>query len=171
MSLDTTKLKGQTVNLLDSLPEPGENAFDFTFVKPDLSEGSLYDYEGKVRVLIAVPSLDTGLCAMETREFNKRLADYKDVVGFVISKDTPFAMRRFCELEGIQNVIGASDFRYTDFTREYNTEMINGNMKGLSARAIFIVDQQNKIRYVQLVPEIAQEPDYDAVIKALEGLL
>jgi thiol peroxidase len=170
MNLERTKLKGQTVNLLDSLPEPGENAFDFTFVKPDFTEGSLYDYEGKLRVLIGVPSLDTGTCARETREFNKRLEGMKDVVGFVISKDTPFAMRRFCEVEGINNVIAASDFRYTDFTREYNTEMINGTLKGLSARVIFIVDPQNKIRYVQLAPEVSLEPDYDAVMRALESL-
>ncbi|MBX7202188.1 MAG: thiol peroxidase [Bacteroidia bacterium] len=172
MSLDSTKLKGHPVSLLDALPEVGENAFDFTFVKPDLSEGSLYDFEGKIRVLIGVPSLDTGVCAKEAREFNKRLEGMKDkgVVGFVISKDTPFAMRRFCELEGIQNVIAASDFRYTDFTREYGTEMISGALKGLSARVIFIIDQQNKIRYVQLVPEVTDEPDYDAVLKALEAI-
>lgn len=171
MSLDRTKYKGQPVSLLDTLPEPGENAFDFTYVKPDLSEGSLYDYEGKVRVLIGLPSLDTGVCQMETRQFNQRLNGKSGVVGFVISKDLPFAMRRFCEAEGIDNVISASDYRYTDFTREYNTEMIDGPLKGLSARSIFVVDQKNKIRYVQLVPEVTQEPDYDAVMKAVESLL
>lgn len=163
-------MKGQPVNLLGSLPDVGETAFDFTFVKPDLSEGSLYDNEGKVRVLIAVPSLDTSVCQKETKEFNQRLDGYGDVVGYVISKDTPFAMRRVCELEGIKNVIAASDFRYTDFTREYNTEMINGALKGLSARAVFVVDKENKIRYVQLVPEIGQEPDYDAVLREIEAL-
>lgn len=171
MILDTTIVRNEKVNLLDALPEPGENAFDFTFVKPDLTEGSLFDYEGKVRVLLGVPSLDLGVCQTETRKFNERLAEKKDVVGFVISKDTPFAMKRFCELEGIQNVIGASDFRYSDFTREYNTEMINGAFKGLSARAVFVVDQKNKIRYVELVPEVGKEPDYDKVMQAVEDLL
>lgn len=169
--LDTTIVRGEKVNLLDSLPEVGENAFDFTFVKPDLTEGSLYDYEGKVKVLIAVPSLDLGVCQTETRQFNERLSEKKDVIGFVISKDTPFAMKRFCELEGIKNVIGASDFRYNDFTSEYSTEMTNGAFKGLSARAVFVVDRENKIRYVELVPEVGKEPDYDQVMKAVDSLL
>jgi thiol peroxidase len=171
MALETTHLKGKLVNLLDSLPEINENAFDFTFVKPDMTEGSLYDYEGKVRVLIGVPSLDTGLCAIETRQFNQRLDKKEGVVGFVISKDTPYAMRRFCELEGITNVIGASDFRYTDFTREYCTEMIDGPMKGLGARAVFVVDQKNVIKYVELTPDITVEPNYDRVMEEVDKLL
>jgi len=171
MALETTALKGKPVNLIDSLPEVNEIAFDFTFVKPDLTEGSLYDYEGKVRVLIGVPSLDTGLCALETRQFNQRLDKKEGVVGLVVSKDTPYAMRRFCELEGITNVIGASDFRYTDFTREYNTEMADGPMKGLSARAVFVVDQKNVIRYVELTPDITVEPNYDRIMEEVDKLL
>lgn len=171
MSLQTTKFGGRTVNLLDPLPEVNENAFDFTFVKTDLSEGTLYDYDDKIKVLLGVPSLDTGICQTETRKFNERLGGMEGVVGIVISKDLPFAMKRFCETEGIANIISASDFRYTDFTREYGTEMIDGPLKGLSARAIFVIDKENKIRYVELTPEITVEPNYDAVIEAVKSLV
>jgi thiol peroxidase len=171
MSLQTTKFGGRPVNLLDPLPEVNENAFDFTFVKTDLSEGTLYDYDNKIKVLLGVPSLDTGICQTETRKFNERLGAMEGVVGIVISKDLPFAMKRFCETEGITNIISASDFRYTDFTREYGTEMIDGPLKGLSARAIFVVDKENKIRYVELTPDITVEPDYDSVIEAVKSLM
>ena len=171
MLLDTTSLKGQPVALLDSLPEPNEIAFDFTFVKMDFTEGSLYDYEGKVKVLIGVPSLDTDTCQNETRKFNERLAGKKGVVGLVISKDLPYAMKRFCETEGLNNVIPVSDFRYTDFTREFGTEMTNGKLKGLSARTVFIVDKANIIRYVELTPDISAEPNYDKILEEVDKLL
>lgn len=171
MSLQTTSFKGRPVNLLDPLPEVEENAFDFTFVKTDLSESSLYDYENKVKVVIGVPSLDIGICQRETREFNERLAKKEGVIGIIISKDLPFAMKRFCEAEGIENVVSASDYRYNDFTREYGTEMLDGPLKGLSARAVFIIDKQNKIRYVELTKDIIEEPNYDRVIEALDALL
>jgi thiol peroxidase len=171
MSLETTSFKGKPVELLEELPGVNQDAFDFTFVKTDLSESSLYDFDGKVKVLIAVPSLDTGICQRETRQFNERLNDKKGVVGIVISKDLPFAMKRFCETEGLNNIVSASDFRYLDFTREYGTEMVDGPLKGLSARAVFVVDQNNKIRYVELTPDVIAEPDYDKVMAAVDQLL
>jgi thioredoxin-dependent peroxiredoxin len=171
MSLQTTSFKGRPVNLLDPLPEVEENAFDFTFVKTDLSESSLYDYEDKIKVVIGVPSLDTGICQRETREFNERLAKKEGVIGIIISKDLPFAMKRFCEAEGIENVVSASDYRYNDFTREYGTEMLDGPLKGLSARTVFIIDRDNKIRYVELTRDVIEEPNYDKVIEALDAML
>ena len=171
MSLETTSFKGKPVELLEELPGVNQDAFDFTFVKTDLSESSLYDFDGKVKVLIAVPSLDTGICQRETRQFNERLNDKKGVVGIVVSKDLPFAMKRFCETEGLTNIVSASDFRYLDFTREYGTEMVDGPLKGLSARAVFVVDQNNKIRYVELTPDVIAEPDYDKVMAAVDQLL
>ena len=171
MSLQTTSFKGRPVNLLDPLPEVEENAFDFTFVKTDLSESSLYDYEDKIKVVIGVPSLDTGICQRETREFNERLAKKEGVIGIIISKDLPFAMKRFCEAEGIENVVSASDYRYNDFTREYGTEMLDGPLKGLSARTVFIIDRDNKIRYVELTIDVIEEPNYDKVIEALDAML
>ena len=171
MSLQTTSFKGRPVNLLDPLPEVEENAFDFTFVKTDLSESSLYDYEDKIKVVIGVPSIDTGICQRETREFNERLAKKEGVIGIIISKDLPFAMKRFCEAEGIENVVSASDYRYNDFTREYGTEMLDGPLKGLSARTVFIIDRDNKIRYVELTIDVIEEPNYDKVIEALDAML
>jgi thiol peroxidase len=171
MSLETTAFNGKPVELLEELPGINQEAFDFTFVNTDLTEGSLYDFDGKVKVLIAVPSLDTGICQRETRQFNERLNQKDGVVGIVISKDLPFAMKRFCEAEGLSNIVSASDFRYLDFTREYGTEMVDGPLKGLSARAVFVVDQNNKIRYVELTPDIILEPDYDKVIAEVDKLL
>ena len=170
MSLETTAFNGKPVELLEELPGVNQEAFDFTFVNTDLTEGSLYDFEGKIKVLIAVPSLDTGICQRETRQFNERLNQKEGVVGIVISKDLPFAMKRFCETEGLSNIVSASDFRYLDFTREYGTEMMDGPLKGLSARAVFVVDQNNKIRYVELTPDIILEPNYDKIMEVVNQL-
>jgi thioredoxin-dependent peroxiredoxin len=164
-------LKGNTTTIKGDLPTIGSKAPDFKFVKTDLSEGTLYAEGAKVKVIIAVPSLDTGVCALETRQFNQKLADKNNVTGVVISKDLPFAMRRFCETEGIKNIVSASDFRYDEFSQHYNVEITDGPMKGLSARAVFVVDAQNIIRYVELVPEITQEPHYDQVMAAVDQLL
>lgn len=171
MSLNSTKFKGNPVNLLNKIPEVGKKAFDFTFVKTDLTEGSLYDLEEKVKVILSVPSLDTGVCQIETKKFNEKLSALDGVMGIVISKDLPFAMKRFCETEGIKNVFSGSDYRYQDFGQEFNVEMIDGPMKGLLARAVFVLDKENTIKYAELVPEITQEPDYDKAIEAVKSLL
>jgi len=163
-------LKGNATRIKGDLPAIGSTAPDFKFVKTDLSESSLYGETNKVKVIIAVPSLDTGVCAIETRQFNQKLADKTNVTGVVISKDLPFAMRRFCETEGIKNVVSASDFRYNEFSQKYNTEITEGPMQGLSARAVFVVDARNVIRYTELVPEIAQEPDYEKVMAVIDKL-
>ena len=164
-------LKGNTTRIKGDLPAIGSIAPDFKFVKTDLTDSSLYEEGSKVKVIIAVPSLDTGVCALETRQFNQKLANKANVTGVVISKDLPFAMRRFCETEGIKNVVSASDFRFNEFSQKYNTEITEGPMKGLSARAVFVVDANHVIRYTELVPEIAQEPDYDQVMAAVDKLL
>lgn len=164
-------LKGNPISLKGSLPGVGQTAPDFKYVKTDLSEDSLYNAGNKVKVVIAVPSLDTSVCALETRQFNQKLANKTGVQGIVVSKDLPFAMKRFCETEGIANVASGSDFRYNEFSQKYNTEILDGGLKGLSARAVIVVDQNNVVRYTELVPEIAQEPDYDKVLKALDSLL
>jgi thiol peroxidase len=164
-------LKGNPVTIKGDLPAAGSTAPDFKFVKTDLSESSLYAEGNKVKVIIAVPSLDTGVCAIETRQFNQKLANKANVTGVVISKDLPFAMRRFCETEGIQNVVSASDFRYNEFSKKYNTEIMDGPMLGLSSRAVFVVDGNNVIQYTELVPEIATEPDYEKIMAAVDKLL
>lgn len=166
----TVTFKGNTVSIQGEIPQEGSQAHDFKFVKQDLSEASLFDYDNKIKVILAVPSLDTGVCAMETKKFNQKLADFSDVEAIVISKDLPFAMGRFCETERIENVTSASDFRYNDFGSKYNTDMIEGPLKGLSSRAVFVVDRDNTIQYTELVPEITQEPDYDKAMEVVERL-
>ena len=170
--MSSVKLKGTPYSIKGDIPAAGMPALDFTFVKADLSEASLFDdFDGKIKVLIAVPSLDTGVCQMETRKFNEQLSGKSNVVGIVVSEDLPFAMKRFCEADGIKNVVIASDYRYRDFINEYNTEILSGPMKGLSARAVFVVDKNNKIRYSELVPEIGQEPQYEKALAVVESLL
>jgi len=170
--MSSVTLKGTRYSIKDDIPEVGENARDFTFVKADLSEASLVDdFSNQVVVIIAVPSLDTGVCQIETKKFNEELSQRKGVSGIVISKDLPFAMNRFCEAEGIKNVTIASDYRYNDFIHEYNTEILSGPLKGLSARAVFVVDKNSKIKYAELVPEIGQEPEYDKALAVVDSLI
>lgn len=163
-------LKGNAVSIKGDLPGLGTTAVDFTFVKTDLSEGTLYGQGDIIKVIIAVPSLDTSTCALETRQFNQKLANETGVKALVISKDLPFAMKRFCETEGIANVVSGSDFRSSEFIQKYNTEILDGPLKGLSARAIIVVDKNNIVRYTELVSEISAEPNYDHVLKAIAGL-
>jgi thiol peroxidase len=169
--MPTVTFKGKTVKLKGNLPKLNSEAEDFTFVKNDLSEQSLYDLGDLIKVIIAVPSLDTGVCAAEARKFNEKLGTRSHVVGVVISKDLPFAQKRFCETDGIKNIITVSDFRYSDFTQTFNTEMIDGPLKGLSARAVFVLDEDNVITYSELVPEVTTEPDYDKILKAVDDLI
>lgn len=165
------KFKGEEVNLKGQPLKKGDKAEDFTFVKEDLSEASLFDYKDKVKVIIAVPSLDTGVCQKETRRFSEELQQKDGVVGLVVSKDLPFAMKRFCSNEGIDNVISASDFRYSDFSNEYNLEMIDGPLKGLLARVVYVVDKDNNITYSEFVDDITHEPDYDAAMNEVKNLI
>lgn len=166
----TTKFKGNEIKLNGTIPALNSKAPDFTFVKTDLSESSFYQMKSKVKVIIALPSLDTGVCQMETRAFNQKLAGLKDVEGIVISKDLPFAMKRFCETEGIENITSASDFR-GNFTDKYKTEMTEGALKGLSARIVFVVDDKNDIKFIDIAPDITSEPDYESVLNSVKSLL
>ena len=167
--MNKTKFKGSDINLKGDVPQAGSKAPDFTFVKEDLSEGKLSDLGGKKKIIIAVPSLDTGICQIETKRFNTELAKRKDVVGIVVSKDLPFAMKRFCAAEGIENVQIASDFR-GNFTSHYNTEMTNGPLKGLSARAVFVLDENNNIKHTELVSEVTEEPNYDEILAVVDSM-
>ncbi len=169
--MTTVNLKGSPVAIKGEIPAANTSAENFSFVKADLSEASLDDFGGKVKVLLAVPSLDTGVCAIETKRFNEELSTMDGVEAIVISKDLPFAMNRFCETNGIENVTSASDFRYNSFTQQYNTEILEGPLKGLSSRAVFVVDQNNQITYSELVPEITQEPNYEAALAAINDLI
>ena len=168
--IDSVTLKGSEVLLKGEIPEVGEIAPDFTVVKKDLMEMSLYDIEDKNKVILTLPSVDTKICAMESARFNKDLSGIDGLEVIAVSKDLPFALKRFCEADGIQNLTLCSDFRYGDFGTEFNVEMVNGPLKGLLARSIFILDKTNRIKYIELVPEITREPNYEAALKAVKTL-
>ncbi|MCF8276543.1 MAG: thiol peroxidase [Flavobacteriales bacterium] len=167
---ETVKLKGSPVLLKGYIPEVGEIAPDFTFVQADMNEKSLYDFEGLNKIIISLPSIDTGICALETKKFNEAVSKLENVICISVSKDLPFALKRFCGAEGIENVRAVSDFRYSDFANEYNLEMVNSPLKMLLARAVFVLDTKNKIHYVELVEDITYEPNYDKALAALAKL-
>jgi thioredoxin-dependent peroxiredoxin len=171
MNIDSVTLGGKPAQLSGKVLQVGDTAPEFTFVSEKLKELSSYNLNHKALVLIAVPSLDTGVCAKETRHFNEILASKDGVVGVTMSLDLPFAMKRFCELEGIKNIIAGTDFRYHEFAKAFNVDITEGPFKGLLARAVFVVDADNVIRYSELVPEIGQEPNYDKVLAAVDSLI
>ncbi|OOV40937.1 lipid hydroperoxide peroxidase [Leptospira kirschneri serovar Pomona] len=166
-------LKGNPVQLEGKIPSPGDKAPDFKAIKQDLSEFSLKDYAGKVKILVAVPSLDTSVCALETKAFNEKAAGMSNVTTLVISGDLPFAMGRFCTTEGINspNLITGSQYRDFSFSKAYGTHIADGPLKGLSARAVFVLDKSDTVRYVEIVPEITTEPNYTAAIAAANAAL
>jgi thiol peroxidase len=160
-----TKLGENTVNTIGNLPAIGAPAPDFTLTGIDLKEVDLKNFAGKNIILNIFPSIDTGVCAISVREFNKRAASAANTVVLCISKDLPFAFKRFCAAEGIDKVVPLSDFRNKGFSKSYGVELIDGNFMGLDARAIVVIDVHGKIKYTQLVPAIGQEPDYEAALK------
>ncbi|MCD8261058.1 MAG: thiol peroxidase [Bacteroides sp.] len=162
-------LNGQPVKLAGEFIKPGEVALDFTLTKRDLSPFSLSDIKGKNVVLNIFPSLDTGICATSVRKFNKMAADMPDTVVLAISKDLPFAQERFCTTEGIENVIALSDFRFSDFDTNYGIQISEGPMLGLLARAVVVIGKDGRVKYTELVPEIKQEPNYEAALEAIKG--
>lgn len=155
-------LKGKPIHTYSNLPEIGSTVPDFTLVNKDLEDVSLKDFPGK-KILSIVPSLDTAVCSTSAKKFDKE----QDPTILVISKDLPFAQKRFCELEKTKNIHTLSDMRVTSFGKDYGVLMIDGPLKGLFARAIIIVDENNKVLYTELVGEITEEPDYK---KALNNL-
>jgi len=162
-----TKLGENTVNTVGALPAIGSVAPDFTLTQNDLKEVSSKAFSGKNIVMNIFPSVDTGVCSASVREFNKRAVTLNNTVVLCISKDLPFAMKRFCGAEGIDQVITLSDFRGKGFSKAYGVELIDGGFAGLFARAVIVVGTDGKVKYTELVPAIGQEPNYDAALKAL----
>lgn len=160
-------LKGNPINTNGEMPSPGSVAPEFKLVKSDLSEVSLSSFVGKKVILNIFPSIDTGTCATSVREFNKRAGSLENTVVLCISKDLPFAQARFCGAEGIDSVMTLSAFRDGDFAKNYGVEMIDGPLKGLTARSVVVIDEQGQIKYEELVPEIVNEPNYEFALKAL----
>ncbi|MDD2996926.1 MAG: thiol peroxidase [Paludibacter sp.] len=153
--------KGSAVNTNGSLPAVGTQAPDFKLVGAGLNEISLADFKGKRVVLNIFPSIDTGVCAASVRNFNKWASGNDNAVVICVSKDLPFAASRFCGAEGLENVITASDFRYNNFATDYGVLMTDGPLAGLMARSVVAIDENGKVVYNQLVPEIVEEPNYE----------
>jgi thiol peroxidase len=160
-------LGGNPINTNGDLPKTGTKSPDFTLVKTDMSEASLKDVTGKKVILNIFPSVDTGVCAMSIRKFNEKAAALDNTVVLCISKDLPFAQKRFCGAEGIENVVMLSGYRNNTFAKEYGVEVLDGGFKGLDARAVVVLDADHKVIYSELVSEIGTEPNYEAALKAL----
>ncbi|WP_230976066.1 thiol peroxidase [Gulosibacter hominis] len=157
-----------TINLAHDLPAVGSKAPDFTLVGTDLEPVKLSDFAGKRVVLNIFPSIDTGVCAASVRRFNELAAGFDNTVVVCVSADLPFAQERFCGAEGIENVVSASTFR-SSFGNDYGVLMVDGPLEALLARAVVVIDTDGTVRHVELVPEIGQEPDYDAAKAALSA--
>jgi thioredoxin-dependent peroxiredoxin len=158
--------KGNPINTSGSLPSVGSRAPDFSVVAVDLAEKTLESYAGKKKVLTVNPSYDTGVCQATARKFNEALSGRSDVVVLAVSADLPFAQKRFCEGEGLSNVVPLSTFR-SSFGKDYGLTLVDGPLRGLLARAVLVLDERNTVVFSQLVPEIATEPDYAGVSAAL----
>ncbi|MBN1569039.1 MAG: thiol peroxidase [Acidobacteria bacterium] len=160
--------KGSPFNTAGSLPGVGSAAPDFRIIRMDLTPLSLSELKGKRVILNIFPSLDTGVCAASVRRFNAEASKLSNTVVLCISKDLPFAQKRFCVAEGLENVIPGSDFRDSSFGNAYGVQITDGPLEGLHSRAIVIIDEKGKVVYTEQVPEIAQEPDYDRALAALK---
>ncbi|GHT27853.1 putative thiol peroxidase [Bacteroidia bacterium] len=158
---------GTPVHTNGSLPSKRTIAPDFTGVKNDLSELSLYSLKGKRVILNVFPSLDTAVCAASVRRFNKEAAGLTNTVVLAISKDLPFAQGRFCTAEGIDRVIPLSVFRDSTFENSYSLLLVDGLLKGLLTRAVLVLNEASEIIYSELVPEITTEPKYEAALASL----
>ncbi|HOE00698.1 MAG: thiol peroxidase [Kiritimatiellia bacterium] len=163
----TVTFHGNPVEVAGSLPAKGSAAPDFTLAKTDLSDVSLKDFAGKKKILNIVPSLDTGVCATSARKFNEAVAKLSDVVLLNISADLPFAAGRFCDSNGLKNIVALSTFRSPGFAQAYGVKITSGPLAGLNTRAIVVLDAANQVVHTQLVPEIGQEPDYAAALAAV----
>lgn len=166
-NMATVTLKGNPFNTNGDLPKVGEQAPDFELKKADLSATNLSDYQGQSLILNIFPSIDTATCAASVREFNKRAAELPNTKVLCVSRDLPFAQKRFCGAEGIENVLTASDFANGEFGKNYGLELQNGPLQALHARAVVVVDANGIVKHTELVSEIADEPNYDAALASL----
>ncbi|MDD2462717.1 MAG: thiol peroxidase [Desulfobulbus sp.] len=161
-------LKGNAIDTIGELPAKGSAAPNFTLVKTDLAEVTLADYKGKKVVLNIFPSIDTPVCAASVRCFNKVAGENDNTVVLCISADLPFAHTRFCETDGLKNVESLSVFRSPAFGKDYGVTITTGPIAGLLSRAIVVIDAAGKVAYTEQVPEITQEPNYDAALAAIK---
>jgi len=165
--MSTVTLAGKPVSVAGSFPQKGATAPDFSLTGQDLADNTLAAYAGKRKILNIVPSLDTPTCATSTRKFNEKASSLGNTVVLVIAADLPFAMSRFCGAEGLERVVTLSTFRDRGFHERYGVDITDGPLRGLTARAVVVLDENNRVLHSQLVSEIKQEPDYDAALAAL----
>lgn len=161
-------LKGNEISTSGDLPAVGSKAPEFKLTKTDLSDVTLADLSGKRVVLNIFPSVDTPTCAASVRRFNKEASELANTIVLCISKDLPFALKRFCGAEGLENVVPASEMRNSSFTDNYGVKITSGALEGLMSRAIVVVNENGDVVYTEQVPEIAQEPDYTKAIESLK---
>ena len=166
--MTTVTLRGNPVEVAGSLPQPGEAAPAFKLTAADLADVGLGAYAGKRKVLNIVPSLDTPTCATSTRKFNAEAASLDNTVVLVVSADLPFAAKRFCTTEGLENVVTLSNFRSPSFAKDWGVALASGPLAGLTARAVVVLDAGDKVLHSELVGEIGNEPDYAAALAVLK---
>lgn len=160
-------LGGNPIHTSGELPKVGSKLADFHLTKTDLSTASLEDFAGKKLVLNIFPSVDTGTCAASVRTFNKKASEFQNTNVLCISRDLPFAQKRFCGAEGLENVVNLSDFKDGSFGKSNGLEITDGPLAGLHSRSIIVVDEKGTVLYTEQVAEIADEPNYDAAIAVL----
>jgi thiol peroxidase len=160
-------LMGNEINTNGDLPKAGDAAPDFSLVNEKLNDITLGNYKAKKKLLNIVPSLDTEVCALSTKKFNDAAKEKTDVAFITVSADLPFAMSRFCKAEGTDNVVTLSMMRSRKFAKDYGVLIEEGPLAGITARAVVVINEDNNVIYSELVPEIAQEPDYGAALAAL----
>lgn len=163
----TITFHGNSVTTNGELPAVGAVAPDFKLVNGELQDVGLDAFAGKKKLISIVPSLDTSVCALSTRKLNEESKQHPDAVVLVVSSDLPFAQKRFCDSEGLNNVVPLSMMRSRNFAKDYGVLQESGPLAGLTARAVVVLDADNRVRYTELVPEITQEPNYTAALAAL----
>ena len=163
----TITLGGNPVQTNGDFPQKGQTAAAFTLVGKDLADATLASFAGKRKVLNIFPSIDTPTCAMSVRKFNQRANDLANTVVLCISADLPFAQARFCGAEGLSNVVTLSTMRGGEFLKTYGVALASGPLAGVAARAVVVLDENNRVLHSELVAEIKNEPDYDAALKTL----
>lgn len=161
-------LGGNPITVAGTFLKKGDSAPDFSLTTRELKDVGLKDFAGKRKVLNIVPSLDTPVCQKSTRVFNEKAAGLTNTAVLIISADLPFAMGRFCGAEGLANVVTLSTLRGREFHQKYGVDIADGPLKGLTARGVVVLDENNKVLHAELVPEIKQEPDYDSALAALK---
>lgn len=166
----TITLHGNPAQTVGQLPANGASAPAFSLTGTDLKAVSNHDFAGKIVVLNIFPSIDTAVCAASVRRFNSEAANCANTVVLCISADLPFAHKRFCEVEGLERVVPLSVFRSPEFGQAYGVTIVDGPLAGLLARAVVVIDAQGRVAYSQLVPEVGQDPDFEAALTAVSSL-